>query len=81
MVFPDVDAVHVIPSEEYATRFVPEPPTTHRAPFQAIVSHIVNREFAEVDAVQVIPSDEYASVFVPWPVMTNLILLQATFKV
>jgi hypothetical protein len=81
MVFPDVDAVHVIPSDEYATRFVPEPPTTHRAPFQAIALHDVNREFAEEDAVQFIPSYEYASLFVASPTIMNNLWLQAALNV
>ena len=55
--FPDVDAVHVIPSDEYASWFVPEPPATHFVPFQATALQAsVNTVFPEVDAIQLTPS-------------------------
>jgi hypothetical protein len=62
MAFPEVDPVHVIPSEEYASWFVPSPPATHLVPFHASAIQLVDKTpFPEAEAVQVIPSDEYAS--------------------
>jgi hypothetical protein len=65
--FPEVDMAHVIPSEEYASLFVPRPPATHRIPFQASVLHPAeeNTDAPELEAFHVIPSEEYAIRFVP----------------
>jgi hypothetical protein len=62
VVIGEVTAVHVSPSEEYASWFVPEPPATHFVPFHATAEQaVVKTSFPEADAVHVIPSDEYAS--------------------
>ena len=60
--FPDVEAVHVIPSDEYASLFVPVPPAIHKEPFHATDKHcVVKIELPFAEAVQLIPSYEYAS--------------------
>ena len=77
--FPEVDTVHVIPSEEYASVFVPKPPATHRVPFHATALQVfVNSAVPEAEAVHVIPSEEYARRFVPSPPATHCVPFHAT---
>jgi hypothetical protein len=69
-------SVQVIPSDEVAIVFVPEPVATQRLPFHATPSPLVVK--GEVRAVQVIPSVEVAIVFVPLPVATQRLPFHAT---
>ena len=78
---PEADAVHVIPSDEYASVSPPSPPATHIIPFHATAKTVVViTPVPEVDPVHVIPSDEYASVFVPTPPATHRVPFHATAK-
>ena len=73
-------AVHVIPSEEYASVFVEvPPPATQIDPFHATEIHPKeNMLFPFAELIQVIPSYEYASLFVPLAPATQIDPFQAT---
>jgi hypothetical protein len=69
---PELEAVQVIPSVEYARRFVPPPPVTYRLPlYPKQLTPPVITLFPDVDAYQLIPSYEYPILFDPPPPPIN----------